>query len=57
MQSGRKDVLYKNSMDCVKKMYRIEGPTAFFKGVVPNVFKAVGGSLVLVMNDKLKKLF
>ena len=32
MQSGRKDILYKNTMDCANKIYKNEGVAAFYKG-------------------------
>uniref|UniRef100_A0AC34FG26 ADP/ATP translocase n=1 Tax=Panagrolaimus sp. ES5 TaxID=591445 RepID=A0AC34FG26_9BILA len=31
MQSGRKDILYKNTMDCANKIYKNEGVFAFYK--------------------------
>ena len=32
MQSGRKDILYKNTLDCALKIIKNEGLTAMFKG-------------------------
>ena len=54
MQSGRKDILYSNTADCISKIFIKEGINGFFKGVVPNVIRAVGGSLALASNEKLK---
>lgn len=56
MQSGRGDVLYKNTMDCWVKVFRNEGPGAFFKGALSNVFRGTGGALVLVIYDEIKEL-
>ena len=53
MQSGRSDILYANTMDCFRKIYRDEGGRAFFKGSLSNVFRATGGALVLVFYDKV----
>ncbi|PIK47052.1 putative ADP/ATP translocase 3 [Apostichopus japonicus] len=37
MQSGRKDILYKNTLDCWRKIAKTEGGSAFFKGAFSNV--------------------
>ena len=54
MQSGRTDILYKNSMDAMLKIARNEGPKAFFTGAVSNMLRGVGGALVLVIFDELR---
>lgn len=58
MQSGRAkaDIMYKNTLDCWVKISKNEGPRAFFKGALSNVFRGTGGALVLVFYDELKKL-
>lgn len=55
MQSGRKDILYKNTVDCWKKIMVNEGPMAFFKGAGSNVLRGTGGALVLAMYDEIQK--
>jgi len=55
MQSGRKDIMYSNSWDCFKKILANEGPRAFFKGALSNVFRGTGGALVLAIYDEIKK--
>ncbi|CAL2034040.1 unnamed protein product [Caenorhabditis brenneri] len=55
MQSNRKDILYKNSMDCLKKIMRDEGSTALYKGALSNVFRGTGGALVLAIYDEIQK--
>lgn len=59
MQSGLKEeeLLYKGSVDCVKKIWTNEGGTAFFKGAFSNMVRGVGSALVLVLYDEFKKLF
>jgi solute carrier family 25 (adenine nucleotide translocator) protein 4/5/6/31 len=54
MQSGRGDILYSGTIDCIKKIYQNEGPKAFFKGSLSNVIRGTGGALVLVFYDKIK---
>ncbi|KAF2879352.1 hypothetical protein ILUMI_26822 [Ignelater luminosus] len=58
MQSGRakKDMLYKNTLDCWVKIAKSEGIGAFFKGAFSNVLRGTGGALVLVLYDELKAL-
>jgi solute carrier family 25 (adenine nucleotide translocator) protein 4/5/6/31 len=54
MQSGRSDKMYKNTMDCWRKIYANEGGNAFFKGAFSNVLRGTGGALVLVLYDEIK---
>lgn len=55
MQSGRSDVLYKNTWDCAVKIIKNEGPSAMFKGALSNVFRGTGGALVLAIYDEIQK--
>ncbi len=53
MQSGREDVLYKNSFDCLMKTLRREGMRGLYKGYVANLYRGVGGALLLAWYDRL----
>jgi len=55
MQSGRGDVLYRNTMHCFYKIAREEGSSAFFKGAGSNVLRGTGGALVLALYDEIQK--
>jgi len=55
MQSGRKDILYKNTWDCAVKIIKNEGISAMFKGALSNVFRGTGGALVLAIYDEIQK--
>lgn len=55
MQSGRKQLIYKNTWDCFRTIAKNEGPRAFFKGALSNVFRGTGGALVLAIYDEIKK--
>jgi solute carrier family 25 (adenine nucleotide translocator) protein 4/5/6/31 len=55
MQSGRKDILYKNTLDCAVKIVKNEGGRALFKGALSNVFRGTGGALVLAIYDEIQK--
>lgn len=58
MQSGRakSEIMYKSTMHCWGKIYKVEGGSAFFKGAFSNVLRGTGGALVLVLYDELKAL-
>lgn len=53
MQSGRKDIIYKGTIDCIIKIQRNEGGKSFFKGAFTNFIRGIGASLVLVFYDEL----
>jgi len=55
IQSGRKEILYKNTLDCALKIIRVEGMSAMFKGALSNVFRGTGGALVLAIYDEIQK--
>ncbi|GMS78552.1 hypothetical protein PENTCL1PPCAC_727, partial [Pristionchus entomophagus] len=56
MQSGRTDVLYKNTFDCWKNVYAQEGGfKAFYKGALSNVFRGMGSALVLAFYSEIMK--
>jgi solute carrier family 25 (adenine nucleotide translocator) protein 4/5/6/31 len=55
MQSGRKDILYKNTLDCALKIIKNEGMAAMFKGAGSNVIRGTGGALVLAIYDEIQK--
>ncbi len=56
MQSGRKTVMYKGTVDCIRKLYKEKGLRAFYKGALSNVFRGTGGALVLVLYEKIQKM-
>ncbi|XP_060520285.1 ADP,ATP carrier protein 1-like [Cylas formicarius] len=57
MQSGLgKQMIYKNTADCWAKILKEEGAAAFFKGGLSNVFRGIGGALVLVFYDEIKAI-
>lgn len=56
MQAGRGDILYKNTLDCWRKILSNEGPRAFFKGALSNAIRGSGGALVLVLYDQFQRI-
>jgi len=51
------DRLYKGSVDCFWKVLKNEGPKGMYKGMIPELFRGVGGSLVIVIYDRIKEIF
>lgn len=49
--------LYKGSLDCFLQVLRKEGTKGMYKGMVPELFRGVGGSLVIVLYDRIKTIF
>merc|ERR1712232_84682 len=46
--------LYKSSFDCAKKVLQKEGLKGMYKGVIPELARGVGGSMVIVTYDRIK---
>jgi solute carrier family 25 (adenine nucleotide translocator) protein 4/5/6/31 len=56
MQSGAKEKMYNGTIDCCVKIVKNEGASAMFKGAFSNVLRGMGGAVVLVLYDEIKKL-
>lgn len=55
MQSGRHDILYKNTWDCVLKMIKNERFGSLYKGALSNIVRGTGGALVLAIYEEIQK--
>jgi len=51
------DRVYKGSIDCFNQVLQKEGLKGMYKGMVPELFRGVGGSLVIVAYDRIKIIF
>jgi solute carrier family 25 (adenine nucleotide translocator) protein 4/5/6/31 len=49
--------LYKGSFDCFNKVLAKEGLKGMYKGMIPELFRGVGGSLVIVAYDRIKTVY
>jgi solute carrier family 25 (adenine nucleotide translocator) protein 4/5/6/31 len=49
--------VYKGSVDCFKQVFAKEGMKGMYKGMIPELFRGVGGSLVIVGYDRVKVIF
>jgi len=48
---------YKGSWDCFKQVLAKEGTKGMYKGMVPELFRGVGGSVVVVAYERIKFIF
>jgi len=49
--------VYKGSFDCARQVLKKEGFKGMYKGMIPELFRGVGGSLVIVAYDRIKVIF
>jgi len=49
--------LYKGSFDCFNQVMKKEGLKGMYKGMIPELFRGVGGSVVIVAYDRVKVVF
>eukprot|EP00240_Pyramimonas_obovata_P005907 CAMPEP_0118933034 /NCGR_PEP_ID=MMETSP1169-20130426/11068_1 /TAXON_ID=36882 /ORGANISM="Pyramimonas obovata, Strain CCMP722" /LENGTH=337 /DNA_ID=CAMNT_0006875753 /DNA_START=90 /DNA_END=1103 /DNA_ORIENTATION=- len=56
MSAGAKEKLYSGTIDAMVKITKNEGIGAFFKGAFSNVLRGMGGAVVLVLYDEIKKV-
>jgi len=55
-EKPREQWLYQGTLDCATKIVQAEGIGAMFKGFGANVLRTLGGALVLVGYDEIKRL-
>jgi len=48
---------YKGSVDCFRQVMAKEGAKGMYKGMVPELFRGVGGSLVVVIYERIHVIF
>lgn len=49
--------LYRGSFDCAGQVLKKEGLKGMYKGLIPELFRGIGGSLVIVAYDRIKVIF
>ena len=54
MQAGKSEKQFTNIRACTRQIYARDGIRGFFRGLGPNLFKTVGGALLLVAYDSLR---
>ena len=58
MEAGKSDNerLYRNSLDCFRKILREEGYRGFYRGLGVNLVRSIGAALVLISYDEFKRV-
>lgn len=58
MQAGRpkEKIWFRNSRECFKKIFLLEGIRSFYRGAGANILRSTGGAMVLVLYDEIKNL-
>jgi len=49
--------MYRSGVDCFRKVLQNEGLAGMYKGVIPELFRGIGGPLVLTAYDRIKVVF
>ena len=57
MNSGLDVPIYKDTMDCIRKINTEEGTAAFFKGNMSNMIRSISSSLVLILFDEFQSAY
>ncbi|XP_077226589.1 putative ADP,ATP carrier protein At5g56450 [Tasmannia lanceolata] len=55
MQSGLEQPMYKSTLDCWRKIYKLEGVASFYRGTVSNMFRSTGAAAILVLYDEIRR--
>eukprot|EP01002_Notosolenus_urceolatus_P005400 NODE_2436_length_1117_cov_100.552434_g2022_i0.p1 GENE.NODE_2436_length_1117_cov_100.552434_g2022_i0~~NODE_2436_length_1117_cov_100.552434_g2022_i0.p1 ORF type:complete len:299 (+),score=96.74 NODE_2436_length_1117_cov_100.552434_g2022_i0:86-982(+) len=56
-EKPKAEKLYKGSFDCFFKVLKAEGFAGMYKGMIPELFRGVGGSVVIVAYDRIKAIW
>jgi len=56
-EKSKAERLYKGSIDCFQQILKKEGMGGVYKGFIPELFRGVGGSVVVVAYDRVKVIF
>ncbi|KAI5076848.1 hypothetical protein GOP47_0008913 [Adiantum capillus-veneris] len=56
MQAGLEQQMYAHTLDCWRKIYKMEGLGSFYRGAMSNMFRGTGAALILVLYDEIKHL-
>merc|ERR1712061_846955 len=55
-EKAPEDRIYKSSLDCARKVLQNEGLKGMYKGMIPELARGVGGSMVIVAYDRIKAI-
>ncbi|UJR31060.1 hypothetical protein I4U23_018570 [Adineta vaga] len=53
----KKNIHYENMFDSIRKIYRLEGMKAFYKGLLPGIFGTIHGTIQFVSYEQMKDFY
>ncbi|XP_050540192.1 ADP/ATP translocase 4-like [Daktulosphaira vitifoliae] len=54
VQTSHEEKIYLNARDCFSKLWQSQGITGLYRGMAPNMIRASGSALILVLHDEFK---
>jgi solute carrier family 25 folate transporter 32 len=55
--NSQTNISYKNTFDCIRKIYKFEGMKAFYKGLIPGIFGTIHGTIQFVSYEQMKDFY
>lgn len=54
VQTASEEKSYTNARDCFSKLWKSQGLSGLYRGMLPNMIRASGSALILVLHDEFK---
>lgn len=54
VQTSQEEKLYLNARDCFVKLWKSQGISGLYRGMLPNMIRSSGSALILVLHDEFK---
>jgi len=54
---SKTNIHYKTMFDCIRKIYKLEGIKAFYKGLIPGIFGTIHGTIQFVSYEQMKDFY
>lgn len=54
VQTAQEEKLYLNAGDCFTKLWKSQGISGLYRGMLPNMIRSSGSALILVLHDEFK---
>lgn len=54
VQTAQEEKLYQNARDCFFKLWKSQGLSGLYRGMLPNMIRSSGSALILVLHDEFK---
>lgn len=54
VQTAQEEKMYLNARDCFTKLWKSQGLSGLYRGMLPNMIRSSGSALILVLHDEFK---